>query len=330
MILEPHPDTLDSAEEIAEHAVAYARLGVYVFPLHVPVSFGRQGTGRGAAMCTCGGKWSGKTKSRYEPCAAQAKHGLVDHDLAMTGGIHGASNDPELTAARWDRWSPAGIGCDTKRSGLVVVDVDNAAGKDHLRELVATHGPLEAAAALTGRVGGEHHWMKLPPGSYRSGRLGGSLEIKATTCVTLAPSWHPSGARYRWILRDPLVAGGFPPAPPWLVELARRAAPAAGNYTATSDARYPAMAHGTSPALRRLEHLVRAVEEADDGRHDLLVRAWFAAGSFISNGWIEPEWAEHEVLEPLTRSCGPKHANNLSGFRSALQSGLSDPGWARS
>jgi hypothetical protein len=218
----------------------------------------------------------------------------------------------------------------------VVVDVDDRAARERLAQLVAAHGPLVATVALTGR--GQHHWLALLPGSYRSRNLGG-LEFKATTAVTLPPSWHPRGRRYRWLLNDPLVAGGFPPAPAWLVDLVRRPSVSSLTSESTTSAPNRSGANGSptyrgtgvgfAPALRRLQWFVEAVKDADDGRHDLLNAAWFAAGSFAANGWLDAEWAEAEVLVPLTRQCGAKHVHNLSGFRAALRAGLSDPTWAR-
>ena len=53
-----------TALEINHAAIAYARLGLPVFPIWPPHRFGRKGTGSDASVCTCGGRWRGSAVPR--------------------------------------------------------------------------------------------------------------------------------------------------------------------------------------------------------------------------------------------------------------------------
>ena len=329
---EPDLETVAaSGPEMLGAALDYASRGWRLIPLHVPTRFGPQGAAVDRAGCSCYGL---RTPFRSELCVRQAKHGIAwfhrkyphaEGTAMLTGGITAATTDLATIERWWTLLPGAGIGVDCRRSGLVVLDVDDDRARGVLRSLVAEHGPLDAWVALTGR--GSHHWLTVPEGmrTIAGGALS-PLEIK-TTQVTAPPSWHATGARYSWVIRE----GEHPPlAPSWLLRPheADRGTRVSQSASGTPRSRYAGIGHGTRPALKRFHRFLAAVEDADDGRHDLLVRAWFAAGSFVANGWLDPEWVQ-EVLGRLTGQCGAKHLANLEGFHTAMRSGLDDPQWAR-
>jgi hypothetical protein len=136
-------------------------------------------------------------------------------------GLHAATTDPAEIKRWWTRWPEANVGIRTGRaSGLLVLDIDGAAGEESLQALIGEHGLLSAAWVRTGS-GGQHAYFALPadqtlPSSV--GRLGRGLDIRAEGASIVAPpSRHASGDHYRW------AAGATqpPPAPGWLIRLAQ-------------------------------------------------------------------------------------------------------------
>ena len=100
-----------SGPEMLAAALGYASLGWHVFPLHWPTHFGPQGGEVDRSGCSC--------RSRQGMCERQAKHGVSRWDgvalrycrdssdteviAKLTGGINGASTDPELITRWWTR-----------------------------------------------------------------------------------------------------------------------------------------------------------------------------------------------------------------------------------
>ena len=146
-------------------AIAYARRGLYVFPLRP------------------GGK---------EPLAAAAPHGVKD-----------ASCDPDEVAAWWEIYPDANIGLATgQKSGVLVLDVDGPEGEASLAALVAANTPLpDTPQQITGK--GRHLFFAWPDGQHignSSRKLGPGLDIRGEGgYVLVAPSIHPNGSEYRWV-----------------------------------------------------------------------------------------------------------------------------------
>jgi len=105
---------------LAESALAYARNGWKVIPLHCPT-----GTG-----CSCG-------KPRQDPPLCKiGKHPRVSQWQTA------ASYDVSQVEAWWTQWPDANIGLTLEH--LLVLDVDpRNGGLESLAELQAEHGPLE-------------------------------------------------------------------------------------------------------------------------------------------------------------------------------------------
>src|SRR5258705_6866824 len=91
-------------------ALAYARHGIPVLPVHAPAPGGG---------CSCG----------RASCDRPGKHPRLPH------GLTEASTDPRLVEMWWARWPDANIGLRT--GGLMdVADVDSAEGWHGLRHLL--------------------------------------------------------------------------------------------------------------------------------------------------------------------------------------------------
>ena len=177
-------------------ALRYAALSWPVLPLHTPDRDG---------ACSCARRH----------CPKPGKHPRSRH------GLHDASTARAQIQAWWTTWPTANIGVATGR--LVVLDVDDPAGRDALAELERTHAPLPTTlTAATGRG----RQLYFDAGQHRirnsAGRLGPGLDVRGHGgIVTVPPSLHVSGHRYQWRIRQrpaPLVRSRLPramrPRPP--------------------------------------------------------------------------------------------------------------------
>jgi energy-coupling factor transporter ATP-binding protein EcfA2 len=181
-----------------DHALAYAKRGWKVFPLHTPSSEGK---------CSC----------RRDCGRDNGKHPRT------LKGLKDATDNAVEIARLWNLWPDANIGILTGReSGIFVVDVDpRHGGTDTLKALLEQHGPLaEKFYATTG--GGGWHIFFNHPGVYvksRSGALGAGVDIKGEGgYVVAAPSLHASGNRYLWFAEYEF-AKPISDAPRWLLSL---------------------------------------------------------------------------------------------------------------
>src|SRR4051812_25041544 len=111
-----------------DHALAYAKRGFRVFPLHTPNAEGK---------CSC-----------LRDCGRDnGKHPRT------LDGLKSATTDAEQINKWWSLWPEANIGILTGReSGIFVVDVDpRHGGTDTLKALLEKHGQLaEKFYAMTG------------------------------------------------------------------------------------------------------------------------------------------------------------------------------------
>lgn len=199
------PATAAEPASPLEFALAYARLGHAVFPLH----------GVTARRCTCA-----------DPdCRSPGKHPRTAH------GAHDASTDPDVLTRWWTETPSANVGM--ALTGLAVVDVDPRNGGDGTLEiLTAKHGALpDTATALTGG-GGVHYLYLAPPDVKLPGALGKGVDLKhgPGAYIVVAPSIHASGVAYAWEASSDLLNGMLPVSlPDWI---ATRPTAAAGGTKA--------------------------------------------------------------------------------------------------
>jgi hypothetical protein len=141
-----------------------------------------------------------------------------------------ASTDSDVIRSWFRRWPDMNIGIATgRRSGLVVVDVDNYKPEydGGIERLEERFGKLpETIQALT-PAGGEHYLFKYPEGVRIGNKtdLEPAIDIKATGGYIVAPpSVHSSGKSYIWeVEHDPLDGAELADFP---LSLASRARPA--------------------------------------------------------------------------------------------------------
>jgi hypothetical protein len=197
-------------EPALPHALAWARHGHGVFPLHYPVKHNDQ------VACSCG-RLCGKHAAKH-PYAVRgfAPHGCLDATL-----------NPRLIERWFGLCLPnANLGVSTEN--LVVVDVDPRDGGDEsLRALEREHGELLPTwRALTG--GGEHIIFAAADGveiynvvanQMTDPPLGPGIDVRARGgYIVGVPSRHMSGGVYAWSVDHHPATTPLAPAPDWLVE----------------------------------------------------------------------------------------------------------------
>ncbi|HTW87340.1 MAG TPA: bifunctional DNA primase/polymerase [Candidatus Binataceae bacterium] len=160
---------------LLEAALAYARLGLRVLPVHSVI----------AGKCTC----------RRSKCPSPGKHPRTDH------GAKDSTRNERVISDWWRLWPEANIGMTLDQ--LIVIDVDGGDAWALLQKLMKEHGGLsEAPWQTTGRSNGMHIIYGVPAGLSPQLRksIAPQLEIRTGphSYVVMTPSLHASGKRYQW------------------------------------------------------------------------------------------------------------------------------------
>jgi hypothetical protein len=170
-----------NALSLPEAAEAYATKGFPIFPVA-----GIGTTPNRERRCLCG---------RGVNCDEPGKHPRVKWSTKAT-------SDLDTVRIWWQKWPEANIALATgRKSGLFVLDIDNAAAEAALAELEASNGVLpQTMVVATGR--GRHIYFAVPGGTLPNPTgLAGikGLDIRADGgYVILPPSRHIEGSTYRW------------------------------------------------------------------------------------------------------------------------------------
>lgn len=181
-------------KSMLDWALAYAKLGSYVFPL----------------------KPKGKA-----PLGALVPKGKDE-----------ASRDPDKIKAWWGSCPAANIGVNCAMSSIAVVDIDRHDGKangfDTLLTLERDNGPLRSSVIAQSGSGGEHRYFRAPQGAQLPGTAGPGIDLKHNGYIVMPPSVHPNGTRYEWQTGCSLLdAPQVPLLPDWVY--AQRREPANGS-----------------------------------------------------------------------------------------------------
>ncbi|MDI6105301.1 bifunctional DNA primase/polymerase [Actinoplanes sp. NEAU-A12] len=268
-------------------ALAYARHGVPVLPVHTPGPGG---------VCDCG---------RGARCDRSGKHPRLRH------GLTEATTDPRQIRLWWTFWPHANVGL---RTGVVmdVADVDSAEGWHELRHLLGGDVPPGPQVRTGG--GGRHLWFR-PTGYGNRVRLLPGLDWRGCGGYVLAPpSRHVSGGDYRWI-RRPAVA--LPVSPAALVALI--AGPPPPPVPPRPLRRPDRYAEAALEA--ETDRVARAVVGA---RNDTLNRAAFALGRLVGAGLLDESEVRWE-LTAAARHAGLGWAEIRGTLRSGLTAGRRQP-----
>jgi hypothetical protein len=208
------------------------------------------------------------------PLAPRSKQPLIS--AAKGGhGLHDATTGVTQIRAWWSAHPGANIGL---RTGIAfdVIDLDSEAAVDALESERAGRDRIRGPVVATAKG---FHYLVRPTGlGNRAGVLPGVDFRGRDGYVVGAPSIHPSGIRYRWIIHDQLG-----PAPSWLVDLI---SPQRHVSAAASDVRVSPQttAYGQAALRRELERLAQAPSGT---RNDSLNRVAFALGQLIAEGALD-------------------------------------------
>ncbi|MET0650197.1 MAG: bifunctional DNA primase/polymerase [Pyrinomonadaceae bacterium] len=276
-----HPEVASKPRTLLEAALAYARRGWPVFPLHHPDAH------RG---CSC---------IDAKACRSPGKHPRTRK------GLKDASTDEAQIRRWWELYPLAGVGLAMgRKSGLVALDVDPRSGGDaSLCELIEAHGELPTTLEAVTGGGGSHIFFAHPGVSFKnsSSVLGEGLDVKTDGgYVVAAPSLHASGKRYSWRTRRSPAS-----MPGWLLKLlTTEKAPAPAPAKAAAPRRAPATTgagsiiphHSRNSQLFRLACALRG----DGAAYDEIERAVFDA--YEQRCVKEPEPMSESELKKIARS----------------------------
>jgi hypothetical protein len=196
-----------TTEPVLPTALAFARHGHAVFPLHWPVEH------NGQVACSCG-RLCGKQAAKH-PVARYAPK-----------GVHSATIESGIIKLWWGLRVPeANLGVATEK--LIVIDVDPRHGGDgSFAALEREHEIAPTWRTLTGG-GGEHILFACPDGveianvvaeQMTEPPLGPGVDIRARGGYIVAPpSRHISGRSYCWSVDHHPQEVSLAPAPDWLI-----------------------------------------------------------------------------------------------------------------
>lgn len=196
----------DATNILLETALAYAKLGLPVVPLHTPVTRANKEIG-----CSC----------NNDKCDRIAKHPRT------LKGLKACSIDPEQIRKWWSMWPRANIGIvagkNTTGRHLVIIDVDKKNnGLENWDSLKETHGKLpDTAESITGSGGRHILFYSDVPSKNSVGLIAPGIDVRGEGGYIVAPpSLHKSGGNYEWELSSDPAKVPIATIPDWLLALA--------------------------------------------------------------------------------------------------------------
>ena len=295
---------------LGEAALAYARRGWLVFPLHGIVN----------ERCTCG---------RLD-CSSPGKHPLVRH------GVKEATSDQRVLEEWWSRCRSANIGIATGRaSRIVVVDIDPPHGEASLELFGRIGRALPPTLAVRTGSGGRHLYYSTPAWELRNktARLPGvdrdlpGIDLRGEGGYVVAPpSLHISGRPYEWTdsygnpaatLHEPYVS--LTAVPGWLREPDRQRKPSMGRVRPACDG------DGSPYGLAALHDELARLRLAPVGtRNHQLNRAAFCLGQLIACGELDGALARAGLHEAAI-TCGLERQESARTIASGFEAGMRSP-----
>ena len=247
-----------------EYALAYAALGIPVFPVWGAI----EGACRCGRLCKTPGK---------HPQSHLAPHGQAD-----------ATTNPEIIKRWWSQDPAAGIGIVLKPAGLVAVDVDpRNGGFETLDALEDQHGKLETDVEQFTQGGGLHRLFAFHPekGARLPGKLGPGVDLKHDGYICVEPTIGPDGV-YEWEASSNPLDGAHPaPLPEWIAALASNAPDIRATFGQTVAARHI--------DEHQVDELRAALKWIDSDERDNWVKIGFALRCLGQTGFdLWDEWSQ--------------------------------------
>jgi len=248
-------------QRLRDAALAYAKRGFRVLPLHHPVQV-RSRKQPGSVEYSCG-----------DPgCGPVGKHPRTRN------GLHDATADPDRLARWWQRWPNANIGLVTGELADVL-DIDGWAGRAALRGWATQH-QLHLAGPLARTGSGWHHYLAATGTGNRAALLEHVDWRGRGGYVVAPPSLHGSGTRYRWLRPLPVDF----PAAPW--QLRNMLGPVQQRPEAMPRFREEAAGHPYGRSA--LQEELAAVAQAPKGRRNhTLYQAGIRLYSLVAGGILD-------------------------------------------
>jgi len=170
------------------------------------------------------------------PAAHEPGHSCKGECGKLGHGFHDAVTDLDTIRDWWGKNPTAGIGIATgARSGFFAVDIDpKNGGQETLTALLEKNGAFPETVTQQTGGGGQHFLFEYPPVDVSStaGKIGKGIDTRGNTgYICAAPTIHPSGKPYRWIVAPSQHV--IVPAPDWLLHALISKSTAPGQTAAT-------------------------------------------------------------------------------------------------
>lgn len=255
---------------------------------------------------------------RLLPCERGGKRPLLRDWPAK------ASADLAVIEGWARRWPGCNVGLATGAgSGVLALDVDRHGevdGEATLAALLDRHGALPRTATQRTGGGGRQLLFAWPAGrriGNTAGKLGPGLDTRGEGgFVVLAPSLHPSGQRYAWLLPPWEV----PPAsaPAWLLDLLDPPPP-------PRRAPLPVPDLGDAYGEAALRRAVERVGSAPEGERNRTLNAEaFGLGQLAGAGLLSAEIAAVALASAALAAGLGRHETERT-IASGLRAGLANP-----
>lgn len=214
---------------LLNHALHYAKLGLPVLPLHNPVRFGS------SFICSC-------RDGRF--CKDSCKHPRTRN------GFYNATTNELIIIEWWEMYPDANIGILTGReSGFIVLDVDIKDGGNHslsyleneYRDLLGQdsedYDSVSGTLAAYSGSGGSHYYFNYPKDYEVKGsvsKIGLGLDVRANGNYIIAPpSRNILGNQYQWFGTNTDIMD----APTWLIYETQKEQPNYSKQVIKTDAK---------------------------------------------------------------------------------------------
>ena len=180
--------------EVLGFALAYAKIGWYVLPVHSMVN----------GACSCG-----------KECKTPGKHPIT---ALVPRGFKDSSNDETIIKEWFARFPYANLAVDLEKTGLCCIDVDPRNGGFQSFEMLQT--TTSDLHQFSGG-GGFHLFYYAPKNLGSVPSLGKGIDFKSNGYVLIEPSNHHTGGTYDWEASSSPLDGCLPSMlPNWVLSLA--------------------------------------------------------------------------------------------------------------